>query len=314
LTVRASILVSTRGRSAELAACLSSLDPYTRDDRFEVVVVDNNGRLCRDTRRVIAAHRVRSLVQPVRGLARSLNAGAAVARGETLVFTDDDVVVDERWLDQLLGNFADARVGYVSGQVLPQPFETEAQRIFESKGGLSKGTKRRELDPSYFRSVRGRGVPVYLVAMGANSAIRTGLFRRLGGFDERFGAGSFIGAGNAGELCYRVLESGWSAVFDPLAAVHHRHEPDYARLHEKLFRYGCADTALQMKYAVERGDLRGLVEVLRIRPARVARRLWATMSGRSDFPIDLIIAEAAGNVAGPVQYLLSRVVCGERGR
>lgn len=59
---------------------------------------------------------LRLLPLPRRGKLPALNAAAAVATGEILVFTDADVVLDAGALARLVANFADPDVGGVTGR------------------------------------------------------------------------------------------------------------------------------------------------------------------------------------------------------
>ena len=46
-----------------------------------------------------------------RGFARGCNQGAAVSRGDVIVFLNNDTIVHGGWLDELLGPFTDPEVG-----------------------------------------------------------------------------------------------------------------------------------------------------------------------------------------------------------
>lgn len=303
-----SVIISTRGRYAHLEACLDSFASYYKRDNFEILIVDNNNPRNKEITTLLSKYPVRVVHQPQQGISKSHNLGINLAKGDIIAFTDDDVIVNPDWLDTLLRNFQDAEVAYVSGQVLPLSVEKDAQRFFEDKGGLSKGKDRREFDYTYFKNVRWRGVPVYLIAMGANSAVRKNVLVEVGCFDERFGVGGFLGAGETGELCYRIMRAGYKVVYDPVAIVYHNHESDYNKLRFKLFRYGLSDTAQQMKFLITFGDCRGLIEIFCVRPYRQTKRILQTLFGSSQVPIDLILAELFGNFIGPLWYLISLIV------
>lgn len=92
---RVSIILPTYNRRARLARVFAGLDRQTtRSDIFEVVVVDDGST--DDTRAWLEQSRARNYaVQLVHqqngGPARARNAGVDVARGELLLFIDDDV-------------------------------------------------------------------------------------------------------------------------------------------------------------------------------------------------------------------------------
>jgi len=68
---------------------------------------------------------VRHVLDPQRGKPTALNFGLQAARGEIIVFSDGDVVVEPGALEALLRPFADPQVGAVSGRpVSASPRET----------------------------------------------------------------------------------------------------------------------------------------------------------------------------------------------
>ena len=98
-----SVVICTWNRADELRTTLDSLTRLVIPAGcvWELVVV-NNG--CTDeTNAVIAEFEarlpVRSLFEAELGLLRARNRGAAAARGDLTLFTDDDVAVEASWLE-----------------------------------------------------------------------------------------------------------------------------------------------------------------------------------------------------------------------
>ena len=146
----ATIVIATRERPDRLACCLESVEAL-RYPRLEVVVVDNDP-VTYVTAELIKeryADRVRYVREPVRGLAAAHNRGVAEALGEIIAFTDDDVVIDPRWLTALAAGFtgadgrSDPRIGCVTGLILPAELRTRTQVMLEAHGGFTKGFHRR---------------------------------------------------------------------------------------------------------------------------------------------------------------------------
>jgi GT2 family glycosyltransferase len=118
------VIVPTFGRPAAVSDALDSLlalDPAR--SQVEILVVDNNSdaALCTEVRAACTAAGgpVRYVAEPSPGLSAARHRGAHEARGEVLVFIDDDVRVTHGWLEALLGAFGDAAVGIAGGPSIP---------------------------------------------------------------------------------------------------------------------------------------------------------------------------------------------------
>ena len=104
-----SVVVSTRNRASLLPDCLRSLATQRSELAFEVVVVDNGSNdatpeVVRDWIR--RDERFRLVEEPTVGLSHAKNAGLRNARGQLVLFTDDDVVVPDGWIAAYTSFFA----------------------------------------------------------------------------------------------------------------------------------------------------------------------------------------------------------------
>ena len=108
--VRATIAICTRNRASILARSLDSLCAMRvpAGASWEVVVVDN--RSTDETQAVVARFGARLpvgvVVAPRAGLSAARNRAVAEARGNYILWTDDDAVVDADWLAGYLEAFA----------------------------------------------------------------------------------------------------------------------------------------------------------------------------------------------------------------
>jgi glucosyl-dolichyl phosphate glucuronosyltransferase len=118
-----SIIICTRDRAASLERCLTAIDQDKSGAPAEYVVVDNGSsdgtsdlltQMAMDLRRPL-----RVIAEPAPGLARARNAGIRVAQGTYMLFTDDDVVVRDGWIDAITAAFS-ADVIAVGGRILPR--------------------------------------------------------------------------------------------------------------------------------------------------------------------------------------------------
>jgi glycosyltransferase involved in cell wall biosynthesis len=308
---RASVIVATRERSASLSRCLDSLLALDYPD-YEVVVVDN-APVTDATERLIAvryAREVRYVVERRRGLAAAHNCGIAMARGEIVAFTDDDVVADGRWLLELASAFEWATdIACVTGMICPAELETPAQVWSEARWGLGKGptsrifrTSDRPRPGSMFPFAAGQ------FGSGANMAFRTDVLRKLGGFDPALGTGTPSRGGDDLAAFFGVIAAGYALAYASGAVVHHWHRRDYASLRRQAYGYGAGLTAYLTKTVADdprrlaglaAGAPAGLVHLLSPRSVRNART-------PRDYPGELRRRELLGMLGGPRGYLRVR--------
>lgn len=307
-----SLIIPTRDRARYLSQCLASLDQYgyLQMDDVQVIVVDNDSR-GRDTSMLCASYpNITYLVEWKHGRAAAVNTGIKHAKGEYIAFTDDDVIArDSSWLYHLRSNFENRYdVGYVSGNVIAYQLETQAQQMWEVKGGLSKGDQHKRFGPDFFARRRLVGVPVRLIAAGANSMIPKSVLEEVGYHDEMFGPGSLVGHGESLDICYRVLKHGYTAIYDPEAIVFHCHPRSLSSLRKKMFKYGIGDTAIHTKFFFEYWDVRSLFEVLWGRPFLLLARLAHSLIGTYPMTPDMLIAGYVGALLGPWIYAYARIL------
>jgi GT2 family glycosyltransferase len=192
-----SVVIPTRARAASLAECLARLAPGRQAEvagGCEVIVADD-GVAPASTEAQLARNFpwARWVAGPRRGPAANRNCGARLARGEWLVFTDDDCLPDARWL----AAFAEAA--------------DAAPEIAVLEGRTSSGrplTGLFEIAP-----VNETGGMLW----SCNFAIRRAAFEQLGGFDENFPAPHLEDV----DLRVRIGHAGWPVRFVSAAEVVH---------------------------------------------------------------------------------------------
>ena len=100
--------------------------------------------------------------------------------------------------------------------------------------------------------------------MGSNFVVRTETFRRLGGFDEKFGAGAYWGSGEETDFAWKAHFAHVPMAYRPELVVHHvrPYAGSLADSCRKGFRYGVGKGALVSKWLLERRRLVVLMEML----------------------------------------------------
>ena len=115
-----SIIVCTYNRKRLLNDCLSSIlrIDYPKS-KYEVIVID--GGSTDDTLELqLQFEEIRFFTERTGGLANARNKGAELAKGDIVVYTDDDCIVDSQWIKNLtLGFQLSSSIKGVGGPVFP---------------------------------------------------------------------------------------------------------------------------------------------------------------------------------------------------
>ena len=265
------VVVTTCRRPEALARCLRSILACEYEE-FEVIVVENRPGSSA-TSRMLAEEfldhpRVRYVDEPWPGVSRARNAGLALAEGELVAFTDDDVLVEPGWLGRCVAGFERSEdVACVTGLILPPGLESDDALLLERFAGVGKGFQRRIYRPGpaengYLSLLLAPGV----IGSGANTVLRTGVARELGGFDVSLGAGTPAGGGEGLDLYVRLLRDGRAVAYEPSAIVWHTHPDGDSSLRRQVRRHGVGLGALLTKQLIT-GPERG--EALRAVPASI---------------------------------------------
>ena len=213
--MRFSLIIPTYQRPKALKPCLQSALSQTRlpeelivvtrvgDDETEKVVAS----LCEDASWLGIACLHARVHEP--GLIKAQNTGLAVATGDIVCFTDDDVVLPPDWITRIEEHFRDESVGAVGGRdrlMYNPPLDEPAEIV----GRLA-----------WFGRVIGNhhnvipgGPRIVDHLKGCNMSFRRSLSPR---FDP-----NLIGV-DATELdmCLRVQEAGFDVLYDPGLVVEH---------------------------------------------------------------------------------------------
>lgn len=212
----ASVVVLGWGAAPHLVDCLRSLRDSSPESAYEVIVVLNEptGEIERRLRSEIAGVVVVS--SPVnRGYGGGCNLGASRARGDYVVLLNDDAVVEEGWLDALVGA-ATARpdAGAVAGLVLDMDGSVQSAGCIIWADGTTWVVDQLRLN----RQLGGRMPHRVDYGSGASLLVRKDVWDELGGFDERYFPAYYEDA----DLCLRIAARGADVVLEPRSRVRHR--------------------------------------------------------------------------------------------
>ncbi len=217
-SLKVTVAIPTYNRADFLRQTLAGLvaQQFPRD-HYEVLVIDNNSR--DHTREIVAAFKdchpaPRYVLETKQGLDYARNRAIAEARGEIILFGDDDILVQPDWIAQmavpLIADAAARRIGAVGGEVIP---------VFPD--GLPDWVREWHA-PLAFRADTGP-LPAKHCPMGANLALPAWVFEQLGPFHTALdrAAGNYFSGGDS-EMVRRVRQAGLEVWFAPDAAVKHQ--------------------------------------------------------------------------------------------
>ncbi|MEP7357560.1 MAG: glycosyltransferase, partial [Anaerolineales bacterium] len=213
-----SVVVPVRNSAATLGTCLAALARQTAGPAaYEVIVVndgstDNTGAIARQ-------HGVRCLDIAPSGPALARNQGAALARGELVLFTDGDCEPAPDWIMQMCAPFSDPEVAGARGVYLTRQAALVARFV------------QQEYQDKYDRTARRESID-FIDTYSA--AYRRAVFLENGGFEGAFSAPSVEDQ----ELSFRLAEKGYRLVFAPRAAVYHQHDSSLGEYIRRKFWIG----------------------------------------------------------------------------
>lgn len=217
-------MIPTYGRPQQLAVCLEALaeQDFPRS-AHEVIVVDDGSEVPYEEH--LAPYRNRMTLifhrQPHAGPAAARNAGATVARGEVLAFTDDDCRPEQNWLSSIAKRFEEDPECVVGGRTINDLNEN----LYSSASQLL-------IDYLYkfYNSVPGKAS----LLTSNNLAIPASLFRDSGRFDTGFTRA----AAEDRDLCDRFRQQGVRLTYAPEVIVRHRHALSLPAFWRQHFNYG----------------------------------------------------------------------------
>jgi glycosyltransferase involved in cell wall biosynthesis len=224
-----SIIVATKNRAPMIQGLLDSIKNVAGLDRIrpQIIVGDNNSE---DGTWEVLQRTAKSFPLPIKllrvkrpGKSAVLNDAVRAADGRILIFLDDDVTPDRRWLEASEKFFSQKTYQVGQGRIRlqsPDANDPHVQKLLQRFRTIPHV----EYDKSTDR--------IHSLT-GANFAVLRDALERVGPFDERLGPGA-SGTSEDIELARRFTRAGIGIGYMKEAIAYHR--VDRSRLTEEYFK------------------------------------------------------------------------------
>ena len=232
---RVCVIIPSVRNAEELAIALSGLSQQTYSGPLEVVVVgpkDDPGRAVTEDAGMRFIDDEESLTR-----ADACNIALENTESEIVLFTDDDVIVPENWIENLVRWFEKEEVAGIGGPNFAPIDESSLwQRVIDvafCSTIFTAGTNYGRLGSSELEEVS--QLP------GVNAGYRRSVLEEVGGFDEKsIGAEDVI-------LDYRIRKAGYKLWTDKNAIIWHRRR-NLSRVKKQIRNYGMVRTLASNQY------------------------------------------------------------------
>lgn len=219
---------------------LMNQEGFEDKNLWELLIVDNNSN--DHTREVVenfgadTSLNISYIFEKQQGKSYALNTGIANSRGQILAFTDDDVIVDKRWVASIIEASTKYSHKAFGGKVIPlwldpippwiQPTGPYANPIIGAAiVSHDKGDEVKEYGEDMW------------VPIGANMFFRRDVLEKYGGFRTDLGPrGDILGPHEDSEMGFRLKNNGEKILYYPNAIVYHP-VPHYRLSTEYLLKY-----------------------------------------------------------------------------
>ena len=299
-----SVVISTRDRPEALARCLQSVRDQG-EPTVALIVVDSAPRLT-DARPVAAGFGASYVRVDRPGLSRARNRGAREARGEVVLFLDDDVVLEPGCIAALVAEFDDPRVMAAGGRIVLQGGDDAARAAFESFGGFDPGSQRRVVDrdtPHWFELVNFGGL-----GSGAMLAVRRSVFSSWQGFDERIGRGARLDGGEELLAYFLLVAAGHRVVYSPAAVARHPAPASLKELRRRVLKDAATGSAYLTLLLAEYPKFRRKAMSYATEALRGKRRAWRSQAAAPRDAVAPLWRVRLAWATGPLLYARMRLM------
>jgi glycosyltransferase involved in cell wall biosynthesis len=219
-STKLSVIICTYNREKYIYNALQSLaENAFPPANHELLVIDNNSTdgtasECGRFHAAFPAVNYRYVVETQQGLSHARNRGIAEASGDILVFMDDDATAEPDYLERMAAFFTQTPSAAACGGRIYPSFESCRPRwmshfLLSLTSSIDLGDRMKVFSRRQF--------PV-----GANMAVRSGIFKKYGLFNPDLGRkGDSLDGAEEKDFFYRLMAAREPIYYVPDTIVHH---------------------------------------------------------------------------------------------
>lgn len=217
-----SVIIPNKDSIQDLNKCISSVLKSTYNN-YEIIIVENNSenKETFDFYRKLEENNknVHVVKYEEKGFnfSKINNFGRKFAKGEYILLLNNDVeVINENWIEEMLGICQQKNVGIVGAKLLYPDNSVQHAGVIIGIGGVAGHIHKniKDSDPGYFS--RAVIVNNFSAVTAACLLVKTNIFDEVGGLDETLEV-----AFNDVDFCMKVRNKGYLVVYTPFAKLHH---------------------------------------------------------------------------------------------
>lgn len=230
-----SVVIPTYNRKEQITKTLISLfNQIYPKNKYEIIVVDDGSN--DGTEMVIkeliktSPCKIKYYKQKNKGPAAARNLGISKAEGDLILFTDDDCILTESWIDNIISGYTSPRIGGVGG---PLKISANENNIISQYYSFHKINE----TPPFINNDE----LAFLIT--GNASYKKDLLIKVGGFDETFNAPG----GEDPELSYRIRKLAYTLIYKTDAIVYHYKNYSLRDFLKMSYNYGRGHVILMKK-------------------------------------------------------------------
>lgn len=268
-----SVIIVTKDRPLKFERCLASI--INNKERFEILVVDQNTES--STRNIVQKYNhvtsnpIKLINSPKKSLSYGHNTALHFAKGDVIVFTDDDCIVSKNWISIVKNTFQqNPKIVSVFGKSLPWKPKDHIGYVCPCTF-----TKRFSL------ILTAPCIHHLHIGYGNNMAIRKKVFQLHGLFKTWLGPGSIGSNAEDAEMAMRILVNKYQILYNPKMIVWHDKWLLPNQMVKQQSSYSCGEAACY-SYFLLKGHAFALKIVYRLFNHSYVKLKQATYSIFSD--------------------------------